>query len=299
MMRHADVQRALEATEQMLLTSVPELGQSDAGRLLNDLMTYSLKIGGKRLRPTLLLETLRAFGGNPSEGIEYAAALEMIHTYSLIHDDLPCMDDDDFRRGHPTLHTVYGEDMGVLAGDALLSEAAERLLQAALSSRGAERSLCAAASVLRAAGVRGMILGQVADIRNQQSAEEMTLETLDFINAHKTGALMGAAMEAGAFLAGRSQTEAERVYRTGVKLGRLFQVVDDILDVVGDPAVLGKATQVDARNHMCTYPKILGIDGAREHVQALAAEIYEEMAAWEADVSYLQPLVTFMTERTY
>ena len=269
---------------------------SAASQQISECMLYSLTAGGKRIRPMLLLEFCHAFGGAYDESIPFAVALEMIHTYSLIHDDLPCMDDDDLRRGMPTNHIKYGEDMAVLAGDGLLNTAFEVMTDAAIAAQG-KRALKAMQIIARAAGTQGMILGQVADIKYQNS--DMSLETLDYINHHKTGKILMAAMCAGAVLGGANETDLACVEAIGYKVGLLFQIVDDVLDVVGDEEKLGKKTMGDAKNEKTTYPALLGLEETKLRIKRLEEEILHLANALALDTTFLVETVKFLSCREY
>jgi geranylgeranyl diphosphate synthase type II len=240
---------------------------------------YSLFAGGKRLRPILTLAAAEAVGGGSEDAMPAAAALEMIHTYSLIHDDLPAMDDDSLRRGKPTSHVVFGEAVAILAGDALLTQAFHLLSSApANGPTETERRLRALTILADAAGVNGMVGGQVVDVESE--GENVGEETLDYIHAHKTGALMKAACHLGALLGGGSEDEIDRLVCYGLKIGLAFQIIDDILDVEGNAESLGKSAGKDDKAGKATYPRIHGIDAARRR----AAELTEE--ATELVVSF-------------
>ena len=225
---------------------------------LLEAMLYSLMAGGKRLRPVLLLAACDMAGGSLEESIPFACALEMIHTYSLIHDDLPGMDNDDLRRGRPTNHKVYGEGLAILAGDGLLNGAMELVLSASLKFKDF-KGLRAAEILMRHAGVTGMIAGQTMDVTMEGSSPSE--ELVSYIHAHKTSDLIQAAVEAGMTLAGCSEAETEKGRMFGYHLGIAFQIVDDLLDITGDPKVLGKNTGKD--ENKLTWVALRGIDGAR------------------------------------
>lgn len=230
---------------------------------LYDAMLYSLLAGGKRLRPVLALETCRMCGGDVNTALPFACAVEMIHTYSLIHDDLPCMDDDDLRRGRPTNHKVYGEATAVLAGDALLTAAFETIAEhgTALS---AERALEASACLGRAAGARGMVGGQALDMAGE--GHSLALSEVEELQRLKTGALIAAAAEIGCIVAGGGEQEREAVRRYAQLLGLAFQIRDDMLDVDGDEAKLGKPIGSDAANEKVTFVSLKGIEACEKLV---------------------------------
>jgi geranylgeranyl diphosphate synthase type II len=240
---------------------------------------YSLFAGGKRLRPVLTLAAAETVGGLTEDAMPAAGALEMIHTYSLIHDDLPAMDDDSLRRGKPTSHVVFGEAIAILAGDALLTQAFYLLAGAPVKdSSEMERRLRAIATLADAAGVNGMIGGQVVDIESE--GIPVGAQTLEYIHAHKTGALIRAAAELGALLGGGSEEDIDRLARFGSKVGLAFQIVDDILDVEGDTEALGKSAGKDEKAGKVTYPRIHGLEAARRRARQLSEEAVELVAPY-------------------
>lgn len=242
---------------------------------------YSLMAGGKRIRPALTLAFCRLFGGDPEAALPYACALEMIHTYSLIHDDLPCMDDDDLRRGKPTNHRVYGEAMALLAGDALLTDA---FALAAENPKQSGAVNARAVSILsRAAGSRGMVGGQVLDLLGEESEHRPDFDRLLQTHRLKTGALIRAAAALGALAAGVEESDARMrdvlTYADGI--GLVFQIVDDILDVTGDAAELGKNIGSDAQENKTTFLSFLTIEEARAYAERLNAEALRALAPYE------------------
>ncbi|MBE5803429.1 MAG: polyprenyl synthetase family protein [Clostridiales bacterium] len=252
-------------------------------------MEYSLSAGGKRLRPVLLLAACDMAGGDLQAALPFACALEMIHTYSLIHDDLPAMDNDDLRRGKPTNHKVFGEDVAILAGDGLLSAAMELMLRAACAM-GDLRGVRAAEAIARRAGVTGMVAGQTIDVTGEGS--EPTLEKVSYIHAHKTADLLTAPMEAGLILAGANEEQVRQGIDYGYLLGMAFQMVDDLLDVEGDAALLGKNTGMDAAMGKLTWLTVRGVEQTRmdaaEHI-ALAMgklECFGENGAFLRDLAH-------------
>lgn len=228
-------------------------------------MSYSLLAGGKRLRPVLTLAAAEAVGGAWEQALTAACAVEMVHTYSLIHDDLPAMDDDDWRRGKPTSHRVFGEAMAILAGDALLTHAFELLGQIELP--GAVRLV---AELAGAAGAAGMVGGQVMDLAAE--GQDNDLQAIAAIHQRKTGALFRAAVRMGALAGGASERQLQALTSYAEKLGLAFQIVDDLLDVEGDPALTGKDVGSDTRKQKATYPSLIGLEPARQ----LAAETLEQ-----------------------
>ncbi len=245
---------------------------------LYDAMEYSLLAGGKRVRPVLTLEVCRMCGGDPDQALPFACAVEMIHTYSLIHDDLPCMDDDDLRRGRPTNHKVFGEAMAVLAGDGLLTAAFETALEGG-EGLPAERVAAACACLARAAGARGMVGGQALDMAAE--GRSLSQQELERLQALKTGALISAAAEMGCIAAGGDEMKRAAVRRYAQKLGLAFQIRDDMLDVVGDEQTLGKSIGSDSANEKTTFYTLKGLDACRELVETLTREAEEALSIFE------------------
>jgi len=258
------------AIEQGLSDSVPMMYPER----LHESMRYSLLAGGKRIRPCLCIAACEMVGGTQEMAMPTACALEMIHTLSLIHDDLPSMDNDDFRRGKPTNHKVYGEEMAILAGDALLSHSFEHIGR---ETKGvpAERVLRVICDVGKCVGSEGLVGGQVVDIMSEGAAvrgEEVTVETLQYIHAHKTGALLEVSVTAGAILAGAPEEDVERLGRYAQKIGLAFQVVDDILDCTQTSEQLGKTAGKDEAVGKATYPSLVGLEESRRIADELIAD---------------------------
>ncbi len=276
--------------EQGLETLFPQ--EDCAHRAIFEACRYSLLAGGKHIRGALLLEFYRLCGGRPEEALPFACGLEMIHTYSLIHDDLPCMDDDDYRRGKPSNHRVYGEAMATLAGDGLLNRAFEVMLsQTAIAP---DRAMAAAACVAGNSGVYGMIGGQVQDLAMEgQRANEAQLREMV---ALKTGALIRAACEAGVLLAGGGEGQLRAAGEYARALGLAFQIRDDILDITGDQALLGKAIGSDQAKEKATFVSILGLEVCREKVRQLTTEAVEAAAQFQ-DSEFLQKLALWLAQR--
>ncbi len=251
-------------------------------------MLYSLSAGGKRLRPLLMGASYEIFGGKAGDILPAACALEMVHTYSLVHDDLPAMDDDDLRRGRPTSHKVYGEAVAILAGDALLTDAFTVLTSARYPRRVSPKGVLAAARILAGrAGAMGMVSGQAADLEAEgflrggklsPARRRAGLKLLSYIHLHKTADLITAAVEMGAALAGAPAKDFRALSAFGRELGLCFQVADDILDVTGDKKKLGKSGS-DARNRKLTYASLLGVEGARREAQVLLARALRRLRA--------------------
>lgn len=250
---------------------LPDAGQE--AETLTDAMAYSLKVGGKRLRPSLLLAACEFAGGSIEEALPYALATEYIHTYSLIHDDLPALDNDDLRRGKPTSHKVYGEAMAILAGDGLLSTAAEIVtgepLKYADDPDRMRNHIRAAHEIMKRAGASGMIAGQTADVLGEN--QKATPELVKFIELHKTADLITAPVRAGLMLAGADDETLARFTEYAMDLGIAFQILDDILDIQGDEAKLGKSTGKDLDQEKCNYALVHGTDAAKAELHRLTA----------------------------
>lgn len=261
---------------------------------LEEAMLYSLNAGGKRIRPLLLLEVAKAYGIEEKKVFSHALALEMIHTYSLIHDDLPCMDDDDMRRGKPTSHKVFGEAMAVLTGDALLNKAFEIMVEATVVY---PDLIYATQTIASAAGAKGMILGQVADMKNTHQ-DTLSVETLDFINANKTGKLITAALVAGTQACGQFE-DVQKMRAIGYHMGLMFQMKDDVLDMIGDSKALGKSVHNDDKNQKCTYPKLIGIENTEKGILALKERVDKQLDSLTVPQPFLKETVAFFVNRTY
>lgn len=259
-----------EAIEKLLAKYLPK-EEGFAGKVA-EAMNYSVLAGGKRLRPMLMAETYRLFGGVSGQIEPFMAAIEMIHTYSLVHDDLPAMDNDEYRRGRKTTHIVYGEAMAILAGDGLLNYAFETALRA-FDMEGADPARIARALSILAgkAGIYGMIGGQTADIEAENMGNQVTEEHLLFIHAHKTAALIQAAMMIGAVLGGADEAQTALIEEAAYEIGIAFQIQDDILDVTGSLAVLGKPAGSDEKNNKATYVTLKGLEAAQAEQKAMSA----------------------------
>lgn len=265
-------------------------------KTIMEAMNYSVLAGGKRLRPMLMQETYRLFGGR-SEVIEpFMAAIEMIHTYSLVHDDLPAMDNDEYRRGKKTTHAVYGEAMGILAGDALLNYAYETAARAFAMEPG-NPGVCQAFQILTAkAGIYGMVGGQTVDVESE-GKPGMTKEKLDFIYRLKTSALIEGAMLTGAVLAGATQGEQKIIEQTAGEVGLAFQIQDDILDVTSTMEILGKPIGSDEKNHKITYVTYEGIEKAKADVASLSEQAIARMDSLVVKNEYLMELLRYLIRR--
>lgn len=283
-----------EQIEQILRRFLPEAKGEQ--RLIMEAMEYSLLAGGKRLRPMLMWETYRLFGGKGSVVEPFMAAMEMIHTYSLVHDDLPAMDNDEYRRGRKTTHVVYGEDMGILAGDALLNYAFETASQAFdLEDTDFLRVGKAMQILAKKAGIYGMIGGQVVDVK--AAGEAISGEKLLFIYELKTGALIESAMMIGAVLAGADEAQTASVERIAKKVGLAFQIQDDILDVTSTDEELGKPVHSDEKNHKVTYVTLFGTEKAAAQVAGLSAEAVALLESLNKNNEFLYLLVEKLVNR--
>jgi geranylgeranyl diphosphate synthase, type II len=260
-----------------------------------DAMRYSLLAGGKRLRPILCLATCELTGGTIEMAMPTACALEMIHTMSLIHDDLPAMDNDDFRRGKPTNHKVFGDDIAILAGDGLLAYAFEYV---AVHTKGvpAERLLSVVARLGHAVAATGLVGGQVVDL-DSEGDTEVTLEKLNFIHTHKTGALLEASVVSGAELASADSTAIQQLTRYARNIGLAFQIIDDVLDITATYEELGKTAGKDLQAQKATYPSLWGIDESRRQAQNLVQEANAALADFGDKALPLMAIADYITER--
>jgi len=285
--RRGEVNRALEA----YLPAV----RGPAFRV-TQAMHYSLFAGGKRLRPILCLAAAEAVGGDRGEVLPVACALEMIHTYSLIHDDLPAMDDDDLRRGRPTCHKQFDEATAILAGDGLLTEAFHTLAAAAVRDEGREGVMLEVIRLVAdAAGFQGMVGGQMLDLLAE--GRQVTLKELETIHRHKTGALLTAAVRAGALVGGGSRAAVTALTDYGAKFGLAFQITDDLLDVEGSAAEMGKAPGMDEKRRKATYPAVLGLAATRQWAQNLVAAAIAALQSLEERAEPLRELARYLLVR--
>lgn len=260
-------------------------------------MNYSLSSGGKRLRPILTLEAAKIVGGDTKEAIPFCVAIEMIHTYSLIHDDLPAMDNDDFRRGKPTNHKVFGDGMATLAGDALLNYAFEIMLKESLGKENSDIRLKAIYEIARGAGIYGMIGGQVVDIESENKSIEK--EKLDFIHMNKTAAMIVGCMRAGAIMGHASEEDLQNITKYAKNIGLAFQIVDDILDIVGDEKALGKPVGSDIENHKSTYPSLIGLDESKKVATGLIKEAKDSIRKISGESRFLEELADYIISRDH
>ncbi len=284
--------------------------------ILHEAMEYSLLAGGKRIRPILALASYEACGGDPNKIIPQAAAIELIHTYSLIHDDLPAMDNDDLRRGKPTNHKVFGEAMAILAGDALLTEAFFMMTKTykkltpppALPSSGMDRvkglsdmkikqsSLMKAVRELAlSSGANGMVGGQAQDILSENS--EPDRETLEFIHLHKTAALITASVRIGPILANSRKKQLHALTKYGENIGYAFQIIDDILDIESTTEELGKSTGSDSKKRKMTYPSLFGVEGARQKANELILKAKDALRIFSSEAEPLREIAIYLGQR--
>lgn len=257
-------------------------------------MNYSVLAGGKRLRPMLMLETYRLFGGTGKIVEPFMCALEMIHTYSLVHDDLPAMDNDEYRRGKKTTHAVYGETMGILAGDGLLNYAFE-VASSAFDIECSTNVAKAMQILAKKAGIYGMIGGQVADIESENKS--VGIETIEFIHEMKTGALIESAMMIGAVLADASDEDLQKVQQIALDVGVAFQIQDDILDLTSTTEVLGKPVGSDEKNNKSTYVSIKGLEQSKKDVLHLSNRALDTLSSLPGTNLFLEELIRMLIER--
>lgn len=286
--RAKDYRELIEAALEKFLPP-PVLGDLTAP--VGEAMRYSLLCGGKRIRPVLTLAFCELCGGEPKAALPFACAVEMVHTYSLIHDDMPCMDDDDMRRGKPSNHKVYGEDIALLAGDGLLTKAFET----ALSAENDQTAAKAALVLAQYAGDRGMVGGQCIDLKSEGG--EADLELLRAMDMGKTVALISAACRMGCIAAGGSDDELEAAGRYAEGLGMAFQIRDDILDVLGDSQKLGKNVGMDSTRDKRNYVSLLGVEKAQTLVEEYTQQAVEALGAFSGDASFLRDLALTLAKR--
>lgn len=285
-----DIENALNAYTK----SSPEIGQA----IVMDAMRYSLLGGGKRIRAVLALEFCHAFGGDEQLAMPGACALEMVHAYSLIHDDLPCMDDDDMRRGKPSNHKRFGEDVAVLAGDGLLTLAFETLSQdETIRLLGAEKAINTVNALSFAAGEYGMLGGQVIDVTNE--GVSLTEQQHREMVAMKTGALIKCAVHCGCIAAGASKSDTDLALEYAEKIGLAFQITDDILDIVGDSAVLGKNTGSDEKENKVTFVSLYGLEKAQKMADELFDSAQNDLKKLFSENDFLTRLTALLAGRSY
>ena len=261
-----------------------------------DAMKYSLFAGGKRLRPILCLAGAEAVGGHERDCLPVACALELIHTYSLIHDDLPVMDDDDLRRGKPTNHKVFGEAVALLAGDGLLTEAFALMTTPDLTDHVPPRVVFKVIGLIsQASGYRGMVGGQVVDIQSEGKVVDFSV--VEFIHTHKTGALISASVTSGAMLGGGGESQIRAITSYGRKIGLAFQISDDILDIEGDSKAMGKETRADEKKGKTTYPSVLGLSKSKKIQSELVDAAIESLRKFDHSAEPLRQIAKYIIER--
>lgn len=289
-----EYQNRIESVEEILKAYLPK--QEGYQKLIMEAMEYSLMAGGKRLRPMLMLEAFRLFGGEGKIIEPFMAAIEMIHTYSLVHDDLPAMDNDEYRRGRKTTHVVYGEDMGILAGDALLNYAFETACHAFDMEQEKSGRIGQAMKILASkAGIYGMIGGQVVDVK--AAGQSVSGEMLDFIYRLKTSALIESSVMIGAVLAGAGPDDIEKMEQIARKIGLAFQIQDDILDVTSTTETLGKPVHSDEKNEKTTYVTWKGLKEAKTDVARMTEEAIDILHTLRGEKSFLEEIFRWLIYR--
>ena len=293
----AEMNERVEQIEQILDQYLPP--KEGLQKTVLTAMNTTVKAGGKRLRPMLINDTYKMFGGEGDIVKPFMAAIEMIHTYSLIHDDLPALDNDDYRRGQKTCHIVYGEDMAILAGDALLNYAYEVATKAFdLADQDEMMNVVEAVKILaRKPGIYGMIGGQVADV--ELEGTPLSMEQILFIHKNKTSALIEACMMIGAVLAGASKEDVMAMEECGEYIGLAFQIQDDILDLTGDEEEIGKPVGSDEKNHKTTYVTLKGLKQSAKDVEEISKKAIEILARYDVGDRYLTNLTRFLIHRTH
>lgn len=262
--------------------------------IIHKAMRYSVFAGGKRLRPIMVMEACRAFGGDVEKAMPFACAIEMIHTYSLIHDDLPALDNDDYRRGRLTSHKMFGENMAILAGDALLHHAFETMAEACVKMNDIKYTK-AMLAIAQGAGINGMVAGQVVDVISE--GKEIDKDTLDYIHKNKTAAMIIGALKAGAEIGGASDEEIKNIERVGELVGVAFQIQDDILDVTSTLEELGKPINSDEKNHKVTYVTMFGVEDASKIVLDMSNEALEILHSMGDRMEFLERLTEYLIRR--
>ncbi|TET39910.1 MAG: polyprenyl synthetase family protein [Dehalococcoidia bacterium] len=272
--------------------------ETEYPQTIHEAMRYSVFAGGKRLRPILVIAAAEVVGGRAEEVLPTACGIELIHTFSLIHDDLPAIDNDDYRRGKLTCHKVFGEDMAILAGDGLLTHAFQMLAQnSEIKTINKQAMPLVIKEVAGAIGTLGLIGGQVVDI--QSEGKEIDLPRLEYIHTHKTGALIAISLKVGAMLMDAQEEEIEALFQYGKLIGLAFQIVDDILNVEGDEVQLGKPVGSDLRQKKATYPALFGIEESRQKARRLIEEAKKELEIFGEKGEILRLLADFIVERTF
>ncbi len=282
-----------QEVEQIITTYLPK--EEGEQKVVMEAVNYSMQAGGKRLRPLIMLEVYRLFGGEKKTVEPFLTAMEMIHTHSLIHDDLPALDNDDFRRGKPTTHKAYGEDIAILAGDVLLNYSMETALQA-FQFETKESVILGLQTLYKKSGMYGMLGGQVVDVQTDKTGE-ITKEKIDFIYDLKTGALLEASFMLGGILAGATEEEVDTLQKIGKEIGLAFQIQDDILDIVGSFEELGKPVGSDEKNKKATYVTYEGLEQAKQDVIAHTDEAILALRGLQKDSAFLEELLLSLVNR--
>jgi len=293
-----EIQKEMAARVEMIEAALKQYLplEQDYPPVIHAAMHYSVMAGGKRLRPMLTLAATEVVGGEPSRALPVACGIEMIHTYSLIHDDLPCMDNDDWRRGKPTSHKVFGEGMAVLAGDALLTYAVELMLREGMAvGNDPVRLVQVVTEIMDAVGTKGMIGGQVVDLECE--GQQIDLATLQYIHRHKTGALLRAAVRSGAILGGATPNVLTALTVYAEEVGLAFQIVDDLLDLTGEEAKLGKPVGSDLRNGKATFPAFYGVAESRKLASAAIQRAIAALEIFGVEAAFLRSLALYVTAR--
>ena len=288
-----ELKRRTDEIEEMFRSFLP--AEEGFARTMSQAMNYSMLAGGKRLRPMLIQETYRLFGGTEKVAEPFMAGMEMIHTHSLIHDDLPALDNDDYRRGRLTTHKVYGEAMGVLSGVALLNYAYETMLQAFSLTEDQDRVICALKVMAEKTGIHGMLGGQSVDVEND--GKPLEKEMLDYIYRNKTSALIEASMMTGAILAGADEQQVAVVEEAAENIGLAFQIQDDILDVTSTDEELGKPVHSDEKNNKVTYVTLFGIEEASRQVELLSGKAIKLLKSLNKNNEFLYLLIEKLINR--
>ena len=287
------IEKKAREIEQKIYAYLPE--EKGYEKVIYEAMNYTMKAGGKRLRPMLMQETYRLFQGTDTIVEPFMAAIEMIHTYSLIHDDLPALDNDDYRRGRKTAHIVFGEDMAILAGDALLNYAFEVAAKTLDNYERVPGVIKAMQILTTKPGVGGMIGGQVVDVA--LTGKTVDAKQMMYIYQCKTGALIEASMMIGAVLAGASKEQVALIEQVAAKIGLAFQIQDDILDITSDDQTLGKPVGSDEKNEKATYPLLYGLDAAKETVKQLTDEAFDRLQSLPYRNVFLEKLLVYLIDR--
>jgi geranylgeranyl diphosphate synthase, type II len=297
-LNRAEVEQFLQQQKQRLEETLPHyIARLNAPEAIKRAMSYSLEAGGKRIRPLLLFATLHSFGKEPDIGLPVACAIEMIHTYSLIHDDLPSMDNDDLRRGKPTNHKVFGEALAILAGDGLLTYAFQVIAETSDERIVPTVKIRLIEELAKAAGPEGMVAGQVADIEGE--GKQLSLEQLEYIHRNKTGKMLQYSVLAGALLAGATDEQQHYLNMFASHLGLAFQIRDDILDIEGSEEKIGKRVGSDIENKKVTYPSLLTIAGAKEKLTFHIAEAKRYLQKAEINDSVLSYICDLVATRDH